>query len=313
MKVNEIAAGFPAPDSETAQRLSESMGRLGLLRPITLVRHKGTVTLLDGRARLRICENEGIAPRFDVIDIDTPRDVLQSLIALNEHRLDYHSEGPLALYAAELCLKGLFLASEIAWLISVRRVHFGVRDLIAETIALLSSDGAPEIKEALRAGEIGAKEACDIRKRPKSLQLSALDYRLAGGAKPLPEYISEFLRGGRVKAYEADWHTEIHKRAVKYGLTGTDIERMLSEQGGACAICETEFTDDLSYVIEHCHACGGRSPNRNPKSVRGLVCHSCNSMLRYRDTLAEEMFFRGGAYILEHRKVCEGANEEVSL
>jgi hypothetical protein len=52
----------------------------------------------------------------------------------------------------------------------------------------------------------------------------------------------------------------------KYGLTKADWERMYAEQLGLCAICrEREAT-----VVDHCHA---------TKTVRGLLCYSCNMIL----------------------------------
>lgn len=55
----------------------------------------------------------------------------------------------------------------------------------------------------------------------------------------------------------------------KYGLTEADWDRMLTEQGGRCAICHTDTPGGRGerWHIDHCHA---------TDRVRGLLCHNCN-------------------------------------
>lgn len=62
----------------------------------------------------------------------------------------------------------------------------------------------------------------------------------------------------------------------------TDVEVMLAEQGGRCAICREAF--GLSFAVDHDHACcpGKRSCGA---CVRGLLCVACN----------------GSVGVLEHR------------
>lgn len=55
----------------------------------------------------------------------------------------------------------------------------------------------------------------------------------------------------------------------EHGITLQDWERMISEQGGACAICHD---GRAKLLIDHCHATG---------KVRGLVCGHCNSGLGF--------------------------------
>jgi len=57
----------------------------------------------------------------------------------------------------------------------------------------------------------------------------------------------------------------------KYGITVTDYERMLAEQGGLCAICRGQETRaGFQLGVDHDHATG---------SVRGLLCTSCNTAI----------------------------------
>ncbi|OHC97328.1 MAG: hypothetical protein A2792_15785 [Sphingomonadales bacterium RIFCSPHIGHO2_01_FULL_65_20] len=61
---------------------------------------------------------------------------------------------------------------------------------------------------------------------------------------------------------------------ARYGLTPADVDRMIAEQGGACAICTGPMERPC---IDHCHATG---------KVRGILCHRCNVRLSAIDDLA---------------------------
>lgn len=56
---------------------------------------------------------------------------------------------------------------------------------------------------------------------------------------------------------------------VKYGITHEDYDRMLAEQGGACAICNRLEADSRFgvLVVDHDHKSG---------NVRALLCNDCN-------------------------------------
>lgn len=55
----------------------------------------------------------------------------------------------------------------------------------------------------------------------------------------------------------------------KYGITADEYQRMLSEQGGVCAICRQKG-NRKHLAVDHCHKTG---------KVRGLVCSPCNGFL----------------------------------
>lgn len=65
-----------------------------------------------------------------------------------------------------------------------------------------------------------------------------------------------------------------------YGLGIKDYERMLKEQGAACAICQESPTSKRRLVVDHDHACcpGVRTCG---KCVRGLLCDRCNRALGF--------------------------------
>ena len=53
----------------------------------------------------------------------------------------------------------------------------------------------------------------------------------------------------------------------KFGITLGDYDRMLDEQQGVCAICQTECSTGNRLAVDHCHETG---------EVRGLLCSNCN-------------------------------------
>lgn len=73
------------------------------------------------------------------------------------------------------------------------------------------------------------------------------------------------------------WRDQSHEKRLarnlrRYGVSPVDYQRMLAEQGGACAICKRP--PDVGgpqraqrLHVDHCHATG---------LVRGLLCSKCN-------------------------------------
>ena len=65
------------------------------------------------------------------------------------------------------------------------------------------------------------------------------------------------------------------RRALSsFGITQPDKERLLSEQGGRCLICDSSITftgrpsaGKHDAVVDHCHDSG---------NIRGILCGSCN-------------------------------------
>lgn len=64
-----------------------------------------------------------------------------------------------------------------------------------------------------------------------------------------------------------------YKLKTRYGVDQTEYARMLSEQGGCCAICRTDVPSKSRmkrFYVDHDHETG---------KVRGLLCHRCNGAL----------------------------------
>ncbi len=105
------------------------------------------------------------------------------------------------------------------------------------------------------------------------------------------------------RAYQQKNAGAVRARQIKskYGLTLEAFDRLLESQGNACAICggpphpvvRNKKRQGVSptYVIDHDHSTG---------AVRGLLCHSCNSMLGMaKDSPAN---LRSAAHYLDMRR-----------
>jgi hypothetical protein len=102
-----------------------------------------------------------------------------------------------------------------------------------------------------------------------------LDFVLMPATRPKPR---RDLRHGTKYRYEThgcrcrpckDAHARHHKesRRRKMGITPADLERLLFEQDGKCAICGTHFPTEESVQLDHDHKTG---------RARGLLCSPCN-------------------------------------
>lgn len=65
------------------------------------------------------------------------------------------------------------------------------------------------------------------------------------------------------------YHRE-YQRQYYYGITPEDIERMLLEQDGKCAICKQPLKPGKGTHLDHNHRTG---------TNRGLLCFKCNYAL----------------------------------
>ena len=66
----------------------------------------------------------------------------------------------------------------------------------------------------------------------------------------------------------------------KYGLTLEQYERMLASQGGGCAVCGGPPNGRGAFHVDHDHESG---------TVRGLLCHKCNTALGLVDESLERL------------------------
>lgn len=76
-----------------------------------------------------------------------------------------------------------------------------------------------------------------------------------------------------------------------YGITHADYLRMLEEQDGCCAICDTPAIDLYHGVLDVDH-------NHETGEVRGLLCNSCNRLLGFAGD-SKERLKRAVVYLKE--------------
>jgi hypothetical protein len=76
-------------------------------------------------------------------------------------------------------------------------------------------------------------------------------------------------RESKARLYGGSRHYHLTRR---YGIGAKDVERLIAEQGGVCAICRRPDPEH----VDHDHATG---------AVRGVLCFNCNGGLgQFRDS-----------------------------
>lgn len=96
--------------------------------------------------------------------------------------------------------------------------------------------------------------------------------RAAGRCAVSPETQKGYARKARLKAY---------------GLTLERFDRMLAEQGNACAMCHEPFKEGQRIVVDHDHGCCDTELSSCGKCIRGLLCHLCNAALGHIERKSE--------------------------
>ena len=137
----------------------------------------------------------------------------------------------------------------------------------------LISQNQSEIMKARWADPVLAKKQADsIRKAPCCPDCGESD-------------IAKFYvdkKGGRTnkvcrechkKACNERWHARSPldrwaSRNYKYGVTKEFLVELYEKQDGKCAICGEIPKTERGLHVDHCHTTG---------SVRGLLCHGCNT------------------------------------
>ena len=89
---------------------------------------------------------------------------------------------------------------------------------------------------------------------------------------------------------------QLKKALSRNGMTHSEYERMLAEQGGLCAICYGPPLGKTRLSIDHDH-----KSNR----VRGLLCDSCNRAIGYFKDDADRAI-RAANYLKKHALPLEG-------
>lgn len=94
----------------------------------------------------------------------------------------------------------------------------------------------------------------------------------------IQSYCKPCISDSRRERHEAnpDYYRDIKLRHL-YGVSYEIYEQMLADQGGVCAICESEETYTVNgsvrmLSVDHDHVSG---------AVRGLLCQTCNAAIGF--------------------------------
>jgi|GEM_PF-3930629 len=153
---------------------------------------------------------------------------------------------------------------------------YGPRD--SQTGVILSEDA----KANLRRPHLFTSKICTYGySREEQISLRLTGYRFCGWHK---KFEPEDTFGKKKKACRDGCRLEQRLRAQKYGsatvknfaLVGL-YDRLMSEQGGHCALCSAVYGNakNTRLCFDHDHACcRGTKPCK--RCVRGLLCNACN-------------------------------------
>ena len=92
----------------------------------------------------------------------------------------------------------------------------------------------------------------------------------------------------RSALYDGGGKSRARSLLRKYGLTMSQYDALLVEQGGACAICQECPSDERSLSVDHDHSCCPGAATCG-ECVRGLLCAPCNSGIGYLGDSAERL------------------------
>lgn len=104
----------------------------------------------------------------------------------------------------------------------------------------------------------------------------------------------------KVRARQSEWHADNPNSRKQndlkhnYGIGLDRFNVMLSEQGGACAICGTTTPKGRgnTFHVDHCHTTG---------RVRSLLCSLCNVGLGHFNDNPERLM-KAASYIKQHQQ-----------
>lgn len=134
----------------------------------------------------------------------------------------------------------------------------------------------------LSASEAGPRKPCACHGLP--MRWNKRDDVAAGGYWRCVVSDREAARRRRARNPEVtrqrlkDWqaanvaHRRAYQRRWRYGITPEQYDALMTEQGGACALCDLPVAEcpKGALHIDHDHATG---------RIRGLLCLRCNSAL----------------------------------
>lgn len=196
-EIHPIANIFPAMSDSEFQALRDDIEQYGQREPIWLYEGK----VIDGRHRLRACEELGRAPRTEVYD---GFDATAFVVSLNLHRR-HLSESQRGMVAAKLANLGdgqrADHAAQICAPVTQDRAAemLNVSRRTVQAAAKVKDEGAPELVAAVESGKVSVSAAATITEAPKERQAEIV----AKGEREILQAAKE-IRAERSEARRAE-------------------------------------------------------------------------------------------------------------
>ena len=227
-----LSAAFPAMSEQDFQSLKDSITEIGVQNPITLF--EGMV--IDGWHRYTAANELGMdCPVVELGDVD-PRDFV---LAQNKARR-HITQAQLAMATTSVYAwrpvgnPALSNSAPGAELKTTKElaVSAGVSERTIEQAKAVQTKAAPEVVEAVKAGEIGLKKAAAIAKLPKEEQAAAIHKpapKAAPEGPPAPanHELEEAVSTINELAAEND---QLRDRVAVAAMQGTDEERAMAAE-----------------------------------------------------------------------------------
>ena len=211
LEIHALALIFPAMSDEDFARLRESVKAIGQQEPIWT--HDGKV--IDGRHRLRACEELGIDPWVEEREL-RGQSVLDVVLALNDERR-HLTTSQRAMVAARLSQVPDGAEDAAVEISTAGRVKAAAERMRVDRASVYSAlkvlgDAVPELAASVERGEASVSAAATVAKLPKGEQKKAA----AGGKKGVSDAAKKAKGGG--KSTPPPWVCPDCEESVPAGL-----------------------------------------------------------------------------------------------
>ncbi len=232
MQQHPLSAAFPAMAADDFQGLKDSIMEIGVQNPITLF--EGMV--IDGWHRYTAANELGMdCPVVELGDVD-PRDFV---LAQNKARR-HVTQAQLAMATTTVYAwrpvgnPSLSNSAPGAELKTTKElaVSAGVSERTIEQAKAVQTKAAPEVVEAVKAGEIGLKKAAAIAKLPKEEQAAAIHKPAPKAAPEAPPVTANHELEEAVSTINelAAENDQLRDRVAVAAMSGTDEERAMAAE-----------------------------------------------------------------------------------
>ena len=171
------AKAFPLMEGEAYERLRDDVGKYGLRVPIILAKYENEWCVLDGRNRMRACEETGKPLRHEYFDGSWDAAVRYA-VSLNVTRrhLNESQRSMVAARLSDLEHGGPRASGKSAGCTQAGAAELlNVGERSVRDAKVVETKGVPELVAEVDRGEIAVSKAVEIARLEKDQQLDALN------------------------------------------------------------------------------------------------------------------------------------------